>query len=43
MILRAAILAAGLATAAAAENRQSSYEIMTPEIQEVYDRNVSRM
>lgn len=37
MILRAAILAAGLATAAAAEDRQSSYEIMSPELQAMQD------
>lgn len=37
MILRAAILAAGLATAAAAEDRQSSYAIMTPELQAMQD------
>lgn len=37
MILHAAILAAGLATAAAAEDRQSSYESMSPELQAMQD------
>ena len=37
MILRVAILAAGLATTAAAEDRQSSYEIMSPELQAMQD------
>lgn len=37
MILRAAILAAAFATASGAEDRQSSYEIMSPDLQAMQD------
>ncbi|TNC71338.1 sulfur oxidation c-type cytochrome SoxA [Rubellimicrobium roseum] len=41
MILRAALLAGGLATAAAAEDRRTGYEMMSPELRAMQDDEMS--